>query len=118
MLEFYNKKRQVCSIPIQGGRFLIGGWRKDFEDCKTRLLRVLRLLKDDDVSDDNLKSVVREVGEVQRQLRETAAILDGFDQFCRSSTSRELMQIFYGGMQIPKPPGPVDRMPIDKLSVS
>jgi len=56
-------------------------WQESFADAKMRILRILRFLRKDTLADDELRSVVRDASEAQRQLRTVAAALDGFDQF-------------------------------------
>jgi len=78
-----------------------------------------RLLGQDELTDEDVKAVIRDAGEGQRRTRAVAEVLDGFDQFCRAWTTKEVpillnaeMNQRYdraaGVVELPAPLGPVD----------
>jgi len=124
-LEYWDtRNRQLTRIQIQRGKVLelpSGpidkeiGWQADFVSAKTRILKIIECLEKDEHTDDELKLLMSQIGEAQWKLRMTAEMLDEFDAFCGSITTKQIMSIFFQGVKLPRTLGPVDRTPINKL---
>jgi len=69
------------------------------------------------LSDNELGKLVSSVSEAWRRLRVVADVIDEFDQFCRSHTTKQILGNIYPNLQLPTAVGPIDRAILDKLEV-
>jgi hypothetical protein len=117
VIDFYDwDTDQGRAIRLRGAQFLIDGWKTHFTQGKIALQRSIRLWRSQDLSDEDLQNIVRNVSKASSLFRIVADVIDDFDHFCRSQNTQDLFRNIYPQLQLPVSIGPIDRSAIDYLS--
>jgi hypothetical protein len=118
IFEYWDQSGKWRPVRLQGTKFLTRGWQNYFNDAKSSIQYILRILSKEVLTDKDLQNVVHRSSEGQRHLRVVGDVIDSFDVFCRSSLMSNLMKILYPTLDMPPSIGPIDRTPIQKLEQS
>lgn len=68
-------------VRLRGTHFLLTGWHDGFLEARQALLRVARMYKKQDPSDDELAKIVHDAGEASSGFRSAKEVIDSFNVF-------------------------------------